>query len=896
MSSLLRRIISIVLIAGLITAIIFGLLWLRLNNAVKSDSHVAIPPGFVLCLETSDYTRLISGLQNHSNIWQEFLRYDMMTKLNSQIHEIDSLIRKFPDVGNLFTGEVLISVHRVEDDYDFLFVLNSPEEKATDEVLKLISDETGIDKKKHENTTIYNLEIPDNIPDQLSFTETKGLFLLSSDEELLKLSIANVNLGENVFQTGKYEKIRSTLGSDVEAHLYLNFSKLEDLAAMIVSKEKVPRLSRFTSSAALDVEIKPGQLLFNGFSALNDSTIQQLSLFSGQSAVEQALFRVIPSTVVYFKWLGVSDPVAFLSNIRESDPQPAPVNDFREVFFSLFGGQAVEFIIRKEMETFSRFILISVKSKGQTENHLREYLLKLSQDEKLHSKSISIDENTIIDAFKFPVSGIEKTLFHNLFPESGYEWYCFYDNNLVLAESVADIKEFGYLNSLGKTLQNDDYFQGLKDNFSSRSNFFIYFDPSQYYSEILKFLQPSASSVIEKNAESWKKLNVVGFQSTVADKLHYFRFFINYTGKIREYVNTVWERKLEGNLAIKPTVVLNHNNKEKEIFVQDKKNFIYLINNTGGILWKQKIDDHILGKVRQIDYYGNGKLQYLFNTTNKIYLIDRNGNNVEKFPVSLRQKASAGLALFDYDNNGHYRIPVPTVERDILMYDKHGSVVSGWRFRQSDQVISSPLQHHRIGDKDYIVAKDEFNLYILNRRGRNRVKYSQQIDFSVNNPVYFMKAYAGKSEGLIVSDKGGDVYAFYFDGSMEKLMEQEMAPDHFFIPSDLNGDNRTEYIFQDSTKMKVFDHKAKLIFSEVYPEAVTLPPVIYSFSATDKKIGVVASNSGRIYLVNNDGSLYQGFPLQGSSLFSISSFPGLKDRFNLLVGNKDNFLYNYSVK
>ena len=51
-----------------------------------------------------------------------------------------------------------------------------------------------------------------------------------------------------------------------------------------------------------------------------------------------------------------------------------------------------------------------------------------------------------------------------------------------------------------------------------------------------------------------------------------------------------------------------------------------------------------------------------------------------------------------------------------------------------------------------------------------------------------------------------------------------------------------------------------------------------------------------IYLFNNDGSVYKGFPLKGTTLFSISSFPDLKGRFNLIVGNNDNFLYNYSVQ
>jgi hypothetical protein len=51
-----------------------------------------------------------------------------------------------------------------------------------------------------------------------------------------------------------------------------------------------------------------------------------------------------------------------------------------------------------------------------------------------------------------------------------------------------------------------------------------------------------------------------------------------------------------------------------------------------------------------------------------------------------------------------------------------------------------------------------------------------------------------------------------------------------------------------------------------------------------------------LYLVNNDGSLYKGFPLLGSTPFSIGVINRTTSKFNLIVGSNDNFLYNYSVQ
>ena len=89
---------------------------------------------------------------------------------------------------------------------------------------------------------------------------------------------------------------------------------------------------------------------------------------------------------------------------------------------------------------------------------------------------------------------------------------------------------------------------------------------------------------------------------------------------------------MDTTVVIKPTLVVNHNTSEKEIFVQDLANRVYLINGTGRVQWKQAVDGPILGGVHQVDFYKNGKLQYLFNTARKIHLIDRNGNYVERYP------------------------------------------------------------------------------------------------------------------------------------------------------------------------------------------------------------------------------------------------------------------------
>ena len=87
----------------------------------------------------------------------------------------------------------------------------------------------------------------------------------------------------------------------------------------------------------------------------------------------------------------------------------------------------------------------------------------------------------------------------------------------------------------------------------------------------------------------------------------------------------MWQTRLDARMSMKPAIVVNHNTGERELFVQDEGNTIYLINDVGRILWKLPIEGRINSEVYQVDMFKNGKLQYLFSTPSHLYLIARNG-------------------------------------------------------------------------------------------------------------------------------------------------------------------------------------------------------------------------------------------------------------------------------
>ena len=888
--NLFRRIISILGISVILVSAIYGFLYLKSRSLSELNPGDAIPANFAICLKTSDLVNLEEKFRKNNEIWTEFKlseAYVDFMNFNDFMDEFDSLRNSNKDFGALFEKDVYISLHKTAGKIEFLVSLGSAEKNATEELMKVLNLDNEIDKFKYENQAYYQLEAEDrNVFKNIFFYEHRGILALSGSKELIKESIRNLNGGENVFEMPPYKRINDTAGKDVPANIYLNYIELSELSGEILKKDLKNSLSKMFSASVLDVEIYEKKIILNGFTSIENSPDSPFLNFEN-SRSGNSLRHLFPADIACFKeYRGYS--------YQNHNPSIDELGrKFLNRFFELSTNNFAT-ITRRSAGNFRSYYYVDLISGGNMWSFLTKEAKEFFQENyKLTIKDVQIGESLIpIAHFEMIPTSLKETILE----ANEFHYFTVYENALIFAESLIDIQEVLIQNDLGNTLSNDEYFIGLKENFASNSNVFSFINPTVYFDIFMGSLKGDAQKIFSEAPEIWKKFSALSFQSTRADELHYFRIFLNFSGGKSEAVNTTWKRNLDTLALCKPIIVKNHNNGAKEIFIQDINRNIYLISNSGNILWKAKTEGPILGDVFQVDYYGNGKFQYFFNTPKRLYLIDRNGNSVEKFPIEFGSEATSGIRLFDYDHSGEWRIPVASSDKDIVVYDMEGNIVPGWRFRAADYVINQAVEHTRIGDKDYLIARDNYQMYFLDRRGRKRIKPNKQIHFSENNPVYIDKSGGSGKEKVIASDEKGNIYYFYFDESVEKIMSNDLSPKHFFIAADLVGDRKKEFIFTDNEKLIVYDESKKLILRYVMPENISLRPVVYEFSSKDKKIGLVATKTGKIYLLNNDGTLYDGFPLKGSYLFSISSFPGLKDRFNLIVGHKDNFLYNYSVK
>ena len=231
--------------------------------------------------------------------------------------------------------------------------------------------------------------------------------------------------------------------------------------------------------------------------------------------------------------------------------------------------------------------------------------------------------------------------------------------------------------------------------------------------------------------------------------------------------------------------------------MQDDKHTIYLINDAGRVLWKQVLEERINSDVYQVDLFKNGKLQYLFSTPSRIYLIDRNGNPAGHFPVTLRAKGVQGISLYDYDGKKDYRIFVPCADRKVYLYGLDGRPVTGWAPANTDAPAVTKVQHFRVEGKDYIVFADRYRLYILDRRGNERVKVKTVFDLPDPTDLYLVRK--GGRPRLVFAGVDGRIHLVDFTGRTESVKVGKVGRHFRMNVADVDRDGEEECILPPVT-------------------------------------------------------------------------------------------------
>ncbi len=799
-------------------------------------------------------------------------------------------------------------------------------------LVKLLEKLLGIPAASFKNRKYDGYRIVDIVDahgkNRMHYCAADGLMMISTDAILVEKSIRQLT-SHNITNVSNFKKVNKTVTARSDVAWYINHNRFPDLWANMLNgktkesvnefgevlrtnfKREVQEIRNYASWSELDMTFDDDKISLNGISAVDDSLNHFLSVFNGQAAEYWQADKWLPKNTSFFIGFTFSERKLFFKNLekyfelsssyfeREGHIKKIEERfrvDTRNTLRSLVKNQVVAAITSVPAQTENMSTLFIVNN--DTRNNSKALFENLIKN---HAKSIKVEFSTLHSSFKaddginyliykFPYPSLPGIWLGKLFRFSKANYATFYDNKLVFGSSQETLQK--YLNDMIResTLYVSPGYSDYRKAIENRANINAYLNVNRSFALNNTLLNNDISKAFETNEDVFRKFDAVGWQ-VVCEKNIFFNS-INLTCSARPKVEerASWHSNIDARLAMKPQIVVNHQNKAtKEIIVQDVNKRLHLIAADGQIVWSAKIQGEILGKIHQIDYYRNGRLQYLFNTKEKLYLIDRNGSKVANFPVILKSPASNGVNVFDYDNNRKYRYFVACENRKVYAYDHEGKIISGWKFGETASLVANPVQHFRVNNKDYIVFKDRTKVYIQNRQGQTRVDCEAKFENSKNPLVLNLNGIPK----IVGTDITGKVYYLYFDGKFTEKEVDKFSENHFFTLSDINGNGVPDFVFVDGKRLSVLDENGNKLFSEKFDNTLTYGANLYPFSAKQKKIGITDVEDDRIYLYDAAGKLQPGFPLKGNSEFSIGELSN--GQLSLVVGSEEGNLLNYVI-
>ena len=901
--------------------IAFGAIWYFMARETTSYSgnsaFQAIPLKTPLVIEFPELRSLVEELRSNNPAVEELRTVGCLQNFWKDADQIENLMAESESLRQVIQSKSLLIAFNPEgkENIGALFAFSLENRVERESMIAYFKQKKGgkLTHRLYDGLEVYQFRSGGK---DYFFAESKGIFLFSRNAIFVEEAIRQIS-SENLLSQEQFQQLYSTVSRSSAFNLFINHKKLPVLLDKMIApdfRKVMHDFVNFSDWSELDVTMKQSEFLMNGFSFAGSTYDNYLRVFHNQEGQRFYIDEVLSANTSMFLDFNLQNFSTFQHDYEEFLKKQGSSyynRDTRLTYVERNGKKkliplfeaisdndfALAFgSVTQNEPNANRFFIAKVKGQSVAREALLPVLENYAKaaDKTLNDtqSQYQLQKDKAFTIYEFPIPDLAELLFGHAFSAVDCNFMCFYDNYLIFADSAAALKNYIHDLVLSSTLEKDIHFQKFNQQMASRSNFYFYLNLSKAFNLNKYYLNEEAANIVRENEEVLRKFYSLGWQISANSGAYLNNLYLKFDPVMKEEPQTVWQSKLDTSISIKPQLVDNHNDKlNKEVIVQDNKDNLYLINKEGVRLWKIKLPGKIMGDVYQVDYYRNGKLQYLFNTRNQLHLIDRNGNSVARFPISFRSPATNGVAMFDYDNNRNYRYFVACENKQIYCYDRDGRIVDGWKAAKTDGEVLNPLKFFRVEGKDYLVCADHYKTYILDRQGNVRVKTSN-FEHS-GNDLFLVKI---NQFGLATTDVSGKVQLQYFSGKTELRDLGTFGKNHFFIAEDLNNDGKTDFVMADQKRLTAFSDQGKQLMERDFSSPISNRPNIYTFSGNTKKIGLVCHDENRVYLVDMDGKLYDGFPLQGNTDFSIGYLSRGNTYFNLLVGNEENSFFNYKVE
>ena len=832
------------------------------SKSEKFNSLQLVPNSSVAVYETKNISEVFKSLQK-SAYWQDLNEVSELKAVGAVIKSIDSLLNKDKRIARSFkNNNTLVSLHVTGNESAGL-MLYLPTGADSRKILNVALQKfTGLpvihQVSEYDKLTIHELSSGEI---QLTYLFHESYAIVSTVGYLVEDVVRNINDSFKAnFLSHNTELINLPKLTNDNGNLYLNGDQITSFYHTLLPALHKP-VGSLAKSIFMDINLTKDQAFFSGF-LFEENDLEFAALFKDQEAGFPTTIKLVPDNAALVMSINVSDVSGWhkkwITRFQEKSSQG--ISELSKRFtINILGDITLAEFNSNDKTKKDKLLLIKLSDKEGMLNMLNKQAedIATQNNDSVYFENYSEYKIGLIDKSEFvsellgsPFSGFSST------------YFMIYDDYLILSSSPERIKK--WLNDL-----DDDYVWGRSAEVSSfidenlgEISFALVFNNPWNWGLTLASFNSKHQRWWQINEKTIKQFAMASYQFTNLDNRFYTAASVKYQPlKIESGLQTMndeWTSQLAYGLIKKPKLVRNHTDGSWEVFLQDSTNQISLLNERGEILWQDSLSNPIVSNIYQVDNFKNRKLQYLFATDSAIYMIDRNGNNVENFPYQFSDFKIEHLYLLDYDHSKKYRFLMADNTGNLRMFNQQMEPLEGWNPLAFNSALSNQTFHVRVRGKDRILVANQNGIIDLrNRRAEEQNGFPLDLQFNINNPIHFAVGSTFEAAKFTTISKEGMVMQFDLNGRVygKDQLYQPTGSSEFSLVIDA-AQNDFVITRQDLNRLTLLNKEGGEIFSKDYQTNGKKDIQYYSLGV-DKQLFIIRDlDTRKVYLYNKDGILF----------------------------------------
>lgn len=571
--------------------------------------------------------------------------------------------------------------------------------------------------KRYNGTTIYTL------PYGVMAALCDNLLIASSSSHVLESSVRHLENGTSILDNDSFAGTLEEYGA--ESGVYINHNQIGKLFSGIVERGYLGYsdfVMKFTSWSRMGILGEAGKLSLRGSFENNGDDSRFSNIFSGQSARKSAAGKILPASTLFAVSLPVSDIEGYLKS---------------HSLFLEVQKKTGSFAYRQKMaQGESKVTPLKWVDSLQVEELVSAYckfgekcewltFIRGKQQFGLNNVISAVVENEKGELPQpFGYKGYVASVFGDLFSHCNEEAVCKVGAWTIIGP-LKILEEFANGNAYYFSL--DQYLgQTPVGNYLGKeASVKMLANIKEAGDSVLQVFKPYTRACLQQQME---RNNFEFLTMDIASHNGKQGVEVNFYASVLEKLPVPKEREdgEQMSFEIDSTINLPHGpfqvwdvSKKAEAYLEQLPNMRlrYMDAKKKGV-WAIPFDTPIGGYVEQVDLYGNGRLQMLFLSGRKMYLLDRVGRFVYGYPVKLPKAAVMGPQLMKGINGMDYSVIVLNEDNTISWYDISGKPVSGWSDIVAPEFVKELPQLQVLGGKSYWILKAPSQLLVYTMEGK----------------------------------------------------------------------------------------------------------------------------------------------------------------------------------